>query len=53
MNIEDLVKVLEKWGAKPVTPIEVYTDIFHLGEGLIQSKNEPPGEYKANPIIRG
>ena len=50
MNIEDLVKVLEKWGAKPVTPMEVYTDIFHLGEGLIQSKNEPPGEYKANPI---
>lgn len=50
MNLENLVKVLEKWGAKPVTPMEVYTDIFHLGEGLIQSKNEPPGEYKANPI---
>lgn len=42
--------VLEKWGAKAVNPMEVYTDIFKLGEGLIQCKNEPPGEYKANPI---
>ena len=31
--------VLEKWGAKPVTPMEVYTDIFHLGKGMIQVKN--------------
>lgn len=42
--------VLEKWGAKPVTPMEVYTDIFHLGEGMIQVKNEPKGDFKANPI---
>ena len=50
INLKDLIEVLKKWGAKPVTPMEVYTDIFHLGEGLIQSKNEAPGEYKANPI---
>ena len=45
-----LADVLQKWGAKPVTPMEVYTDIFRLGEGLIQCKNEPPGDFKANPI---
>lgn len=50
MNVEDLASVLERWGAKPVTPMEVYTDIFHLGDGLIQCKNEPPGDFKANPI---
>ena len=50
MNVEDLASVLERWGAKPVTPMEVYTDIFRLGDGLIQCKNEPPGDFKANPI---
>lgn len=45
-----LADVLQKWGAKPVTPMEVYTDIFRVGDGLIQCKNEPPGDFKANPI---
>ena len=38
--------VLEKWGAKSVTPMEVYTDNFHLGEGMIQVKNEPKCIFK-------
>lgn len=46
-----LIEVLEEWGFAEVTPMEVYSDIFHLGEGLIQCENESPGSYKANPII--
>lgn len=33
-----------------MTPMDVYRDMFHLGEGLIQRENEPPGEHKANPL---
>ncbi|MGM9582390.1 MAG: hypothetical protein ACI3WU_01555, partial [Phascolarctobacterium sp.] len=46
-----LSEVLEEWGFAEVMPMEVYSDIFHLGEGLIQCENESPGSYKANPII--
>ena len=42
--------VLRKWAAYEVTPMEVYTDIFKLGEGYIQKNGEPAGEYKANPL---
>ena len=42
--------ILEEWGGKAVTPMEVYTDIFRLGEGYIQRSDEPAGEFKANPI---
>ncbi len=42
--------VLTKYGGIEVTAMELYTDIFHLGEGLIQTENEPSGSYKANPI---
>lgn len=45
-----LQDVLTEWGASEVTPMEVYTDIFKLGEGYIQQSDEPPGEFKANPI---
>lgn len=45
-----LSDILTEWGAKEVTPMEVYTDMFKLGEGYIQRSDEPPGEFKANPI---
>ena len=42
--------VIHEWGGIEVTPIEAYTEIFHLGEHYLQQENEAPGEYKANPI---
>lgn len=45
-----LQDILEKWGGYEVTPMEVYTDIFKLGEGYIQKSDEPPGQFKANPV---
>lgn len=45
-----LQDVLSKWGAYEVTPMEVYTDVFKLGEGYIQRSDEPAGEYKSNPV---
>lgn len=30
--------------------MELYTDMFRLGEGYIQRSDEPPGQFKANPI---
>lgn len=45
-----LQDVLSKWGACEVTPMEVYTDVFKLGEGYIQRSDEPSGEYKSNPV---
>lgn len=46
-----LESVLTKWGASEVTPMEVYTDMFRLGEGYIQRSDEPSGEFKANPLV--
>lgn len=42
--------VLMKWGGYEVTAMDVYTDMFKLGEGFIQKEGEPPGQFKANPI---
>lgn len=33
--------------------MDVYTDIFQLGYGFIQTDGEPSGQHKANPIILG
>lgn len=46
-------EILESWGCSEVAPMEMYADIFRLGEGLIQKNGEPPGYYKTNPIIIG
>lgn len=46
-------EILRKWGGVEVSPMELYTDIFRLGEGFIQQKGEPGGSHKANPIIVG
>ena len=45
--------VLREWGAAEVSAMEVYADVFKLGEGFIQREGESPGEHKANPIIIG
>lgn len=33
--------------------MEVYSDIFRLGDGFIQTEGEPGGLCKASPIILG
>lgn len=48
MSFEDVIK---KWNGYEVSAMDVYSDIFKLGEGYIQTENEPPGCYKANPIV--
>lgn len=45
-----LQDILEQWGCYGVTPMDVYTDMFKLGEGYIQRSDEQPGEFKANPL---
>ena len=45
--LDDIIK---KWGGLEVSPMEVYTDIFHLGEGAIQKHGEKKGEFKTNPL---
>ena len=45
-----LEDVLKSWGGKEVTPMEVYTDMFRLGDNEIQRKGEPKGNYKSNPL---
>ena len=45
-----LQDVLKEWGACEVSPMDVYTDMFKLGEGYLQQSGEPSGEYKSNPV---
>lgn len=45
-----LENVLKEWGGVEVSAMDLYTDMFALGEGEIQRNGEPSGEYKANPI---
>lgn len=45
-----LDEIIEKWGGQEVDAMQVYTEIFGLGEGLIQENGEPMGEFKANPL---
>ena len=48
-----LSEVIERYGGREETPMELYADVFRLGEGFIQREGEPPGEFKANPLIIG
>lgn len=48
-----LSEIVKKWGGHSETPMELYTDVFKLGEGYIQAEGEPPGRFKANPLIIG
>ena len=45
-----LEEVLIQWGGVEVSGMDVYTDMFRLGENEIQRKGEEAGLYKANPI---
>lgn len=45
-----LEDILKQYGGVEVEPSAVYKDIYSLGEGLIQERDEPPGDFKANPI---
>ncbi len=45
--LEDIIK---EYGGIEKEALEVYTDIFRLGENYIQAENEPSGEFKANPL---
>lgn len=47
-----LDEVLREWGAEEVTAMEVYSDIFSLGEGLIQREGEEveTRNRKSNPL---
>lgn len=43
-------EILRKYGCTEVGATEMYSDIFRLGQGYIQQKNEPSGFFKTNPI---
>lgn len=45
--------VVEKWGGVSESPMDLYSDVFKLGEGWLQTDGEAPGEFKANPIAIG
>lgn len=45
--LDDIVK---EWGGTEVTAMDVYSDIFRLGDGCIQQEGEAPGSFKSNPI---
>lgn len=44
-----LVDVVKEYGGVPVTPLEVYADVFKFGEGYIQ-KNRSDHRQVANPL---
>jgi len=48
-----LSDVLLKWHAWPEDAMQLYTDVFRLGEGRIQCDGEAPGKFKSNPIVLG
>ena len=45
-----LEDVLRKYGAVEVGAMDVYRDMFSLGDNLIQKDGEEAGAFKANPI---
>lgn len=47
----DLENVIEKNGGSRVSAMDMYSDIFKLGEGYLQNENENEHDMKANPIM--
>lgn len=45
-----LQDILIKWGGVEVSAMDVYTDMFKLGDHEVQCNGEEAGLYKANPI---
>ena len=46
-----LSDVIESYGGEKMDPLDVYKDIFRIGEGFIQKEHEPKGSFKANPCL--
>lgn len=42
--------VIREWGGVEVSPLQVYTEMFCLGENVIQKNGEKSGEFKTNPL---
>lgn len=51
MVVNELAEVLLSNRFSEVSAMDVYSDIFRLGEGRIQRSGEPGGSFKTNPII--
>lgn len=45
-----LSDVIVKWGGVEVLPMELYRDMFWLGDGLLQTSEDEPGLFKTNPV---
>lgn len=45
-----LQDIITSYGGIEVSAMDVYRDMFRLGEHYIQTENEPSGEFKANPL---
>lgn len=45
--LEDVIK---EYGGVEVSAMDVYSDIFRLGEHEIQTEGEKPGKFKGNPV---
>lgn len=48
-----LEAVLCRFGAREVSAMDVYADVFRLGGGFIQTEGEASGLHKGNPIVLG
>ena len=45
-----LSDVIKRYGGEKMDSLDVYKDIFRIGEGFIQKEYEDSGSFKANPI---
>lgn len=45
-----LEDILKKYNGVEVSAMEVYSDMFHLGDNEIQKSQEEKGAYKSNPL---
>ena len=45
-----LSDVIKRYGGEKMDPLDVYKDIFRIGEGFIQKEYEDSGSFKANPL---
>lgn len=45
--LDDVIRI---WGGIEVRPMEVYTEMFQLGDNIIQKNGEKKGAFKTNPL---
>lgn len=50
-NIMQVEQILRANGGIEVSPLELYSDMFHIGEGLIQKNSKGSRDLVANPLI--